>query len=44
MGLVLFSLAEQARVIDDPELDMPTLETEAFIDDLADASLAALGA
>lgn len=44
LGLVLFSLSEQARVIDDPELDMATLGTEAFVDDLADASLAALGA
>ena len=44
LGLVLFSFAEQARVIDDPDLDMPALGTEAFIDDLADASLAALGA
>ena len=44
LGLVLFALAEQARVIDDPAQDLPTLGTEEFIVDLADASLAALRA
>ncbi len=44
LGLVLFALAEQARVIDDPALELPTLGTSDFVDDLADASLAALRA
>ncbi|MBP7853203.1 MAG: TetR family transcriptional regulator [Candidatus Microthrix parvicella] len=44
LGLVLFALAEQARVIDDEAQDMPVLGCEAFIVDLADSSLAALSA
>lgn len=44
LGLVLFSLAEQARVVDNPAQDLPVLATGVFVDDLADASLGALSA
>lgn len=44
LGMVLYSLADQAWLVDNPQPDRDPRPTDAFVDDLLDAAIAALSA